>query len=211
MRSLAMRRDHPVAAPLSSSRALDTSADDADITSRLMRGDASAFARALDLHWNSLRLYAMRLVGDRDAANDIAQDAFVRLWEARAALRSASIGSYLYRVAHNLSVDELRKRAVRGRWLMRSEVTSSARSSAGPAEEFDQQELGVAINDALNTLPRRRREIFILAYVDSLSYREIADMMGISQATVKNHIAAALAGVRKELRRTITPSSGFPD
>ncbi len=211
MRSLETRRDETVASSLRLTHAIDRCLDDGDITSRLVRGDSSALVPALDMYWTALNRYAFRLVGDRDAANDMAQEAFVRLWEGRAALTSASIGPYLYRVVHNLSVDELRKRAVRGRWLARLETTLFTQSAAGPAEEFDRRELGTAIDGALNTLPARRREVFVLAYVHSLSYHEIADIVGISPATVKNHIAAALAGLRKELRRTLTVPSGFSD
>jgi RNA polymerase sigma-70 factor (family 1) len=211
MRSLETRRDETVAGSLRLNHAIDRCLDDGDITSRLVRGDTSALAPALDLYWDALNRYALRLVGDRDAANDMAQEAFVRLWEGRAVLRSASVGSYLYRVVHNLSVDELRKRAVRVRWLARLEESLFAPAAPGPAEEFDRRELGTAIDRALNTLPPRRREVFIMAYVHSLSYHEIADIVGISPATVKNHIAAALAGVRKELRRTLTLPSGFSD
>ena len=211
MRSLETRRDETVASSLRLTHAIDRCLDDGDITSRLVRGDSSALALALDTYWNALNRYALRLVGDRDAANDMAQEAFVRLWEGRAALRSASIGSYLYRVVHNLSVDELRKRAVRGRWLVRLEATVFARSAAGPAEELDRRELGTAIDGALNTLPPRRREVFILAYVHSLSYHEIAEIVGISPATVKNHIAVALAGLRQELRKTLTLPPGVSD
>lgn len=211
MRSFETPRDKTVASPLRLTQAIDRCLDDGDITARLVRGDASALAPVLDVYWNALNRYALRLVGDRDAASDMAQEAFVRLWEGRAALRSASIGSYLYRVVHNLSVDELRKRAVRGRGLVRLEATHVERSAADPAEDLDRRELGTAIDGALNTLPPRRREVFVLAYVHSLSYHEIAEIVGISPATVKNHIAAALADVRKELRRTLTLPSGFSD
>lgn len=211
MRLLETRRDETVVDSLRLTNASDRRPDDGEIASRLVGGDVSALASALDMYWSGLNRYAFRLVGDRDAANDLAQDAFVRLWEGRAALRRASIGPYLYSVVHNLSIDELRRRAVRGRQLVGLRATLFARSAAGPAEDLDRRELGAAIDGALNTLPPRRREVFVLAYVHCLSYHEIAEIVGISPATVKNHIAAALAGIRKELRSTHTLPSGFSD
>src|SRR5439155_11639942 len=94
MVSLETRRDETLASSLRLTHAVDRCLDDGDITSRLVRGDATALALALDMYWNALNRYALRLVGDHDAANDMAQAAFVRLWDGRAALRSASIGSY---------------------------------------------------------------------------------------------------------------------
>lgn len=133
----------------------------------------------------------------------------MRLWHGRHRLKTLAIGAYLYRVAHNVALDELRKQRVRSRWLASARYSLDAEIAFGPVEEYEQVELKIALDRALQALPIRRREVFVLAYLHNRSYREIAETLGISVATVKNHIAAALADLRNELRSSLT--SRVPD
>lgn len=175
---------------------------DVELAARLAAGDTAALAELVRRFWAPLIRYAVRLVDDPEAAKDISQEVFVRLWNTRTKLRSASIRSYLYRVAHNVAVDELRKRQVRSREIAPDGARFHAPVSAEPGDLLEQRELRDAIARAIRALPPRRRMVLILAYFHGLSYQEIADQVGISMATVKNHLAAALT----DLRRTLRPS-----
>jgi len=203
--------DTAVSIPIPAAAAVQRLTEVFDIGPRLAASDPSALSAALDHYWAPLNRYAIRLLGDADAAGDIAQEAFVRLWEGRTGLKALAVGPYLYRVAHNLAVDELRKRSVRGRWLNASDARLIPQFPAGPAELFEQRELRFAIDRAVHSLPERRREVFVLGYFHGLSYQQIAETVGISLATVKNHMAAALADLRAALRPSVTAANSPSD
>ncbi len=166
---------------------------------RLRAGDVRALEEMIGTYWRPLVLYVGRLLGDDlDAGRDVAQEAFLRLWEGRGELEPGSIKSYLYRMTRNLALDEFRKRTVRDRW--RGESGYEERQTPTPLQLVEREELGRAVSSAIDALPPRRREVFTLAYLHRLSYHAIADVMGISPATVKNQLASALADLREALR-----------
>ena len=193
-------RDETEAGPIRVTAAGESLANDVEVGARLADGDGAAFQAAINRYWAPLTRYAARMLGDLDAAHDIAQDAFLRLWESREGLRSTAVGAYLFRVAHNLMVDEVRKRAVRERCLASADDSLVPTFPLDPAELVERKELHVTIEEAVAALPARRREVFILAYLHDQSYRQIGEAFGISVATVKNHLAAALSNLRRALR-----------
>ena len=177
----------------------ELSGEDIDVVKRLRAGESTALDETMALYWKPLVLYAGRLLGDDlDAGRDVAQESFVRLWEHREQLTSGSIKSYLYRVTHNLTLDELRKRDVRRRWQLEKQAQED--SAPSPQQVLEGEDLERAVNRAISALPLRRREVFTLAYLHRLPYRTVAEVMGISPATVKNQLASALADLRTALR-----------
>jgi len=173
--------------------------DECDLVRRLAAGDVAALEELMGTYWRVLVLYAGRLLGgDVDAARDIAQEAFVRVWERRAGLEPGSVKSYLYRLTRNLALDEFRKRDVRNRWRAASESPEAWPPT--PLQLVEREELGRAVDSAINALSPRRREAFTLAYLHRLSYSAVAEIMGVSPATVKNQLAAALAELRETLQ-----------
>jgi RNA polymerase sigma-70 factor (ECF subfamily) len=174
----------------------------ASLIARLRQGDATALDALLREYWRPLQRYAVRLLQDSDLAQDLVQETFVRLWLKRMDLEPGSLRSFLYRVLHNLALDDLRKRQVRNRSLRRL-VAEGPDEVVEPVEDVARPEVESAVTSAINDLPARRREAFVLAYLHQLSYREIAEVMQISPATVKNQIAAALMQLREQLRGTI--------
>ncbi|MEO8451657.1 MAG: sigma-70 family RNA polymerase sigma factor [Gemmatimonadota bacterium] len=165
----------------------------------LAAGDPAALESLMAAYWVPLHRYATRLLKDRDIAQDLTQEAFLRAWERRAKLGSGSIRGFLYRVVHNLAIDEIRRRRVRSLWI--SSTSAGPTPEPGFAEQEGQdEETHRAIVRAIDSLPARRRKAFVLAYLHRLSYREIGGIMDVSPATIKNQIAAALAQLRELLR-----------
>jgi RNA polymerase sigma-19 factor, ECF subfamily len=174
-------------------------AGDGDLVTRLRHSDPAALDALLRDYWRPLHRYASRLVQDSDLAQDLVQETFVRLWLKRTELEPGSLRSFLYRVLHNLALDDLRKRQVRHRSMQRLLAETPADDSP-PIEDESHPPVESAVTAAINALPTRRREAFVLAYLHQLSYREIAEVMQVSPATVKNQVAAALAQLRDQLR-----------
>ena len=132
--------------------------DAADLTlmRRVALGDGAALGELMRVHWRGLVGYATHLLDDQDSAYDCVQQAFARLWEARAGWKpSGSVRAYLHRLVRNGAIDELRRRAVRSFWARREEVRP--RPPATPFEVTAQNELQRALDAALRTLPPKRR------------------------------------------------------
>lgn len=159
----------------------------------LIGHEVAAFEHAVGQHWDGVARFASRLLNDREAAKDVSQEAFVRLWLARKHMTDESVRPFLYRVARNLAADELRRRSVRSRWAASQ---PEAETDAGPEAILHAKERDSKMAHAVQGLAPRRREALILAYVHGLSYQEIAKVMGISVATVRNQISSALADLR---------------
>jgi RNA polymerase sigma-70 factor, ECF subfamily len=171
---------------------------------RLRAGDRIAFDAFITAHWAPLVHYIRDRVRVLEHAQDLAQESFARVWEQRERLDpSRSVVAYLYRVARNLVIDELRKLDVRRRWeeeaLLDEPGAGLGTFGPGPLQRLEAEETLAALTRAIDTLPVRRREAFLLVHAHGLSYREAAEVMGTAPQTVANQVAAALAEVRRIL------------
>jgi RNA polymerase sigma-70 factor (ECF subfamily) len=170
---------------------------DVVLLSRIQEGDSGALEILLERYWAPVVRYVATILGSRDAAEDVAQDTFVRLWERREAWKlEGSVRALLFRVARNLSLDELRRRSARERTLRAIPIAPPLRSAAKDLEDF---ELRAVVVKAVESLPPRRRQVFILIRHYGLSYRETADVLDLSPQTVANHLSLALADLRESL------------
>lgn len=175
------------------------------VLARMAAGQEEALDELMGQHWDGLHRYALRLLGNSDAAADVAQLAFVRLWEQRAGhVSEGAVAAYLYRTARNLVIDEQRRRKVRREWAQGRKHVSGA-TWVTPLDDVQAVELHDRISAALRALPPRRREVLELARFHDLSYREIGEVMGISPQTVANQMSAALAQLRAELEPYLEP------
>jgi RNA polymerase sigma-19 factor, ECF subfamily len=166
----------------------------------LCAGDTGALEKVLQRHWSNLVAYASSIVANRDAAEDVVQEAFVRLWERRLSWApTAPVRPLLYRMTRNLALNERRRTDVRTRFAMRFGNPEDPLRADGPGYHLESIELRMAVTQAMNALPPRRREVFILARFHDMSYREIADQLGISIQTVANQVSAAMSQLERAL------------
>jgi RNA polymerase sigma-70 factor, ECF subfamily len=179
--------------------------DDVEIMRRIQAGDERALDEVLARYWQPLVRYAWNLTGARDAAEDAAQEALVRLWQKRAAwTATTSLRGFLYRILRNHVLNEKRAERVRLRW--RDRILRSGRPRVPtPADLFDDEELAEAVQAAIDALPDRRREVFVLSRFSGLSYEEIATTLEISPQTVANQMTAALRTLRGHLSAHLPP------
>ena len=170
--------------------------DDLSLMRRLRAGDEQALATLLSAHWTPVVSYAFGLLGRWDKAEDVAQDAFVRLWARRKKWSSGSVGALVHRIARNAALDVLKSpRHAAGR-----EDPDMLASDDSPDRDVELSELNQAVSTAVGNLPPRRREIFKLVRESGFSYAEIAEIMEISKQTVANHMSLALTDLRVVLR-----------
>ncbi|MCY4399282.1 MAG: sigma-70 family RNA polymerase sigma factor [Gemmatimonadetes bacterium] len=160
-------------------------------------GSSTALGQLMNLCWPELVRYAARQLHDVELARDVAQEAFIQIWERRRTWTPrGSARAYLYRVVRHQVIDEKRKLSVRRRWLERQTRVDPPRP-ATPAEVLDAKMLTGAFEAAVASLPERRREVFELVFQRGLTHAEAATVMGISVPTVANQMSAALKTVRK--------------
>lgn len=166
---------------------------DAPLLQRLIAGDEFALAELYDRFGSLVYGLARRVTCDETLAEDVTQETFVQLWQAPEAvdLDRGSLRSWLCMVAHRRAVDLVRRSESHRRRVAAS-VDSLDRESpaadAGLIGDADRKEL----SNALSTLPRDQRRALELAYYDGMTYRQVANVMGIPEGTAKSRIRLAL-------------------
>jgi len=168
---------------------------------RVQEGDADAFSDIVDRYKDSLVNYLTHLVRSRDRAEEIAQDAFVRLYRnASKYQQQERLGPYLFRIATNLVVTEARREK---RWnLLLPRLHASTRQSApSPDNHLFTSEIQRQVAAAIDRLPVNYRAPLVLFEIEEWSYDEIAKALDIRCGTVKSRISRA----RDLLRRHLAP------
>lgn len=141
-------------------------------------------------HRSELLAYLARRVNCRETANDLLQDAFIRLMNSEVT-KIGNVRAFLYRIANNLSIDHARRNRVRG--------ISDEQDLQDLASDADPQNSAIAGNTLehlqrlIDGLPSPTREVFLLARVEQLSYKEIAIRLGLDARAVERHLNKAMA------------------
>ncbi|MQY43230.1 RNA polymerase sigma factor [Epibacterium sp. SM1969] len=170
-----------------------------DLLVLFVRGDqAAAAALTARLAPRALAV-AMRMMGNRAEAEDITQEAMIRLWRMAPDWQpgKAQVSTWLYRVVSNLCIDV--KRRARGGTLGLDDVSEPADNAASALEALQQQTRHDALQQALMQLPVRQRQAVVLRHIEELSNPEIADIMDIGVEAVESLTARAKRGLAKAL------------
>jgi RNA polymerase sigma-70 factor, ECF subfamily len=166
---------------------------------------AIAFRRLFELRFEELYRFAYHYVRSAETAKDLVHEAFLRLWRQRSQveLGGPTARSYLYTIVRYQALDHLRRRRVEERWrleyatpLMTDQGTALA---ADPDQEFTARETAAAIQQAVDALPPRQRQVLLLRWQQQASYDEIAETLGISPKTVAIHVGRAIQRLREIL------------
>ena len=163
-----------------------------------LAGDGQAFALLYDRHGRAAYSLAYRMLGERQAAEDLAQDAFIKVWRGASSYRTerGRVRTWILSIVHNRSIDQLRANATRRR--MQEKIEASAPQSQ-PSEAFAESWRNSQRNqvrEALNTLPAEQLKILELAYFSGYTHVEIADLLGLPLGTVKGRMQLGLKKLR---------------
>jgi RNA polymerase sigma-70 factor (ECF subfamily) len=176
-------------------RADGRSADGTDewaLMAAVARGDGQAFERLLAAHLNPVHHYLTRLAGSAEA-DDLAQETFLSAWRNahRFRARRARLTTWLHRIAHNLWIDQLRRR--------RPALTLEAGAAAGPEQSLERADVSKAVNAALARLPENQRSAVVLCHQQGLDDREAAAVLGISRRALESLLARGRRRLKAEL------------
>ncbi len=181
---------------------------DEEVIRRLRSNDEGALELLVATYWHRLVRFVEGFLDQEGSGEDVVQEAFVRLWMRRAELRfEGSLRAFLFTMARNAAIDERRRSGRRAVLATRADPPVAPPS---PVAHLEASELRAAAHAAISALPPRRREVFRLARTEGLSYREIADVMGLSPQTVANQMSRALTELHKALDREFQPGSAHP-
>lgn len=176
----------------------DAATTDADLIRRVLDGDHAAFGDVVRRHDARLRALAYKLLGgDRHRMDDVLQDAYLRAFRGLGSFRlDAHLGSWLYRIAYNACIDELRR-------LRRHPVP------ADPADGFDPPATGSgpdeqvsaadATRRALARLPEDQRITVVMVDGEGLDNRTVASLLGVAPGTVASRLSRARSAMRQHL------------
>ena len=177
-----------------------TAYSDSDLFQLARQGNRSAFGQLVDRHKDGLVSYLMRLTGSRSQAEDLAQEAFLRLYERGHRYSDrGKLQSYLYRIATNLVRSEARRDLRWSRLRVAFFHSNGHRTEPSQQTEILRTELSRELTRALAKLPLRYRAPIVLSYIEDKSHREIADLLGIQEGTVKSRLYRGRALLRDEL------------
>lgn len=160
-------------------------------------------------HERELQVYLTRKLRDADTAADLTQETFLRFAEQSRCNSIAGITagitherSYLYRTAHNLAVDYIRREKSRKTDRMgESDLIDLADDCPSPERTVAGHDELAFIRQALSELPERTQQVFKLARIDGLTYPEVAKQLRISDSSVQKHLAKATKHVMQRLRK----------
>lgn len=186
-------------------------APDEALMVRYQRGDRAAFATLVRRHQGPLFNFAFRQLRIPSAAEDVVQEAFVRVVQNAADFKhEARFTTWLYTIARNLCIDQLRKRALRrhasldeprqtedGDGPTLGEQTADVKASV--ERDVSSVEIKERIVRAVDTLPDEQREVFLMREVAHLPFKEIAEITGVPENTVKSRMRYALERLQAAL------------
>jgi RNA polymerase sigma-70 factor, ECF subfamily len=167
----------------------------------LQQTDEVKFMEALfKAYYNPLCRTAFRVVNDRDTAEDLVQEVFVKVWNNRQALQiNTSLKAYLHRSTINTALNylEKNKRQVN---LEAEDLIKAAPATNQLEEQLSFKEVENRVEEAINALPPACRTIFVLSRYENMSYQEIANTLNLSIKTVENQMGKALKTMREYLK-----------
>lgn len=180
---------------------------DEDLVQKIKDGDQDAFEHLVHRYEGKIYSVAYRFMGSHADAGDLAQDTFIRMYQALPGFRGdSSFATWLYRIAANACRDELRKRQRRRSVSMDEMIEASpanipvAAGEYSPEETVQRHETQLRVQECLNRLSDDHRLILVMREIQGLSYEEIAGMLDCSLGTVKSRISRARNALKERLR-----------
>ena len=176
---------------------------DAELMERVRRGDETALAALYDRYAGLILTVALRIIGDRELAEEVMQDSFLRVWNASNTYRSnrGQVSGWLIGITRNRAIDMLRSRQHKGRQRERTPLPEPGDEDRfGVSDETDAVVTRQAVADALAGLSMAQRQVVELAYYGGMSQSEIARQLGEPLGTIKSRTRVAMEHLRSALR-----------
>lgn len=173
---------------------------DTALVNLLKKGEEGAFNALYQRHWAVLYQQVYRILRDDDECKDVVQEVFSNLWLKRGQLtENTNIGAYLYVQGRNRVFNIIAKQRVR-RDYVNSIAQFMEQADINTVDLLEAKEIAVRVEQEIQELPSRMREIFILSRKEGHSHKEIAEVLGLSEQTVKKQVQNALKIIKPKLQ-----------
>lgn len=184
---------------------------DEDLMAYVDRKDPDAFATLYDRHGGAAYSLAYRIVGDRTAAEDATQEAFLSIWRSRARYDRArgSVRSWVLSVIRNRAIDSLRRGGVNAPKLDHDDDGALEARAASERTEVEaiRNETAAELRGAIDSLPQEQSQVIELAYFGGFSHSEIAEMLNQPLGTIKGRMRLGLEKIRADIAEAISPDA----
>jgi len=172
--------------------------EEKNLVEKIQQGDEKAFEHLFKTYYDYLCVFAAKIIEDEIAAEEIVQEFFVKFWEKRNQLTiEKSVKNYLFRSIKNLCFNFIKHNNVR---LQHAKQMMAEAESTNFRDNFIEVDLAEKIEESIESLPEKRREIFRLSREEGLKYREIAEKLKLSVKTVEAQMGLALKSLREKLK-----------
>jgi RNA polymerase sigma-70 factor (ECF subfamily) len=183
---------------------------DQELALLIKKGDIRAFDKIYEKYSTRLYIFINGIIKSQKDSEDIVQEVFFKIWNNREKINEfLSLQSFLFTIAHNTTISILRKRVNEYNYIEYVKSIQNAKELSTGEAELEFKELNDHLTSILNKLPKRQKEVFLLSRYDELSYKEIAERLGISVNTVENHMVKALRFLRANIKSTSFVSALF--
>ncbi|UJH67370.1 RNA polymerase sigma factor [Allomuricauda sp. SCSIO 65647] len=159
--------------------------------------DKKVFNELFDLNSESLRNYLYYQCGDLQQAEDLVQDAFIKLWKNCKKILFEKARGFLFKVAKNAFYNQVDHQKVMLKYAKRPQKNSNTET---PEFQLEEKEFLERLQNAIANLPEGQREVFLLNRMDQMTYKEIAEFLGVSQKAVEKRMHKALVKLRKVVK-----------
>lgn len=172
---------------------------DKKLIENIRQGDSSSFDELFNRYWEVLFAAAYSRLNNKEEAKDCVQEVFLAVWEKREQMPIPdAVGGYLYISLKNRILNLFRSQKIKERYI-HSQLSKEDESGQKVDELLEYKEFSRMIDDEIQGLPEKMREIFLLSRKQGLSIEEIAGQLSLSPQTVKNQISSALKRLRVRL------------
>ncbi|SHF49678.1 RNA polymerase sigma-70 factor, ECF subfamily [Arenibacter palladensis] len=172
---------------------------DTFILESLKNGDERAYKILYDKYYTDLIVYCYNLTKDKDRAEDVVQQTLVKIWIKRDTLQiKSSLKNYLYRSVYNTFLKEYRK--IKKEELALSELKNTVLMDFVEKDESFLEERMKLLESAIDQLPKKNREVFLLSKKSGYKHKEIAFQLEISEKAVEKHVSRATQSIKKWLK-----------
>lgn len=173
---------------------------DAELVRRIRAGDERALEQVFRSYYAGMCTFVRRFVHAPDIAEELVQDVFFKLWTKRETLAEIdALRTYLFRAARNTALNHIRRKKLETAWEEQEAARGEQVTLGAADDDASTDEVTRAVNEAVNRLPMRCREIFLMSRQGGLTYSEIATRLGISIKTVETQMGRALRSLRVSL------------
>ena len=188
--------------------------DDMMLVERALEGDLAAFEQLVARYQNKIVGFAARMLNDHEEAEDVAQEAFVKVYRSLDSFRGqAQFSTWLYRIVTNLCIDRARTKKRRPQQAYSLDEPFDADDKGGrelpdatyePSKSVEREELRRVVRTTVAEMPEKMRQVLIMCDMQGMAYENIAQILGCPIGTVKSRLFHARADLARRLRPYMT-------